>query len=478
MVVEPCTPNYSSGLLITNPSAQSVLDQGVLHQSCFEKSVHTSVWHANKEKIEAYCQLHRISQSQIDREAAFIINAKKEQGKETQADKALDRIGKRILLYQQREIKEKIFFLHEVSKQKIDAKLLLKIEKAFRYVNQFSSVYYLNVEEDKTKLPRVLVGRCCLIIERYFLSHGSYSYICDAISLLPAFSHPIVSVKPKSCSFTYLSLGDFCQKKARIIPLINPNEAQLFYLNEEIDHLEKGVKMRSKISDDWAILPLEKIQLVFGCAFLEKKAGLVYKKNNRVNDLYDLLKHIKPSDLLTDKAQFKLVFSLFKSVLEAVVELHKKEIVHGDLRPSNYLIVNEKKAKLIDFGLAEPVKTKKRILPDPFFTPPEVASGFLEGRLAEVEPSQDVWALGSTLWFICKRNFSDHLLLKEVSQKSENQEKIAELAKLHKSKQEVDLSQCSKEEALVYQAHHLDPSKRPTAAAFLQAFQQSMINEI
>ncbi len=48
---------------------------------------------------------------------------------------------------------------------------------------------------------------------------------------------------------------------------------------------------------------------------------------------------------------------LFRSVCDAVAHAHRHAIVHRDLKPSNVLVTNDRRVKLLDFGIAKQIET-------------------------------------------------------------------------------------------------------------------------
>ena len=76
--------------------------------------------------------------------------------------------------------------------------------------------------------------------------------------------------------------------------------------------------------------------------------------------------------------------------------LHRAGYVHRDIKPSNIMINAYGSPVLTDFGVAEPVGADPRSGRDAFsvmWAPPEQIAG-----TARAHPTQDVWALGATLW--------------------------------------------------------------------------------
>jgi serine/threonine protein kinase len=100
------------------------------------------------------------------------------------------------------------------------------------------------------------------------------------------------------------------------------------------------------------------------------------------------------------------VCSIFCQVLEALDYLHKKGIVHRDVKPHNVLLAADKTAKLTDFGCARTIHGKGTLhdfgRTVPFLAPEEVQ------HPGYVNPSTDVYAVGVSLYYVLTGKFPFH----------------------------------------------------------------------
>ena len=97
-----------------------------------------------------------------------------------------------------------------------------------------------------------------------------------------------------------------------------------------------------------------------------------------------------------ESALIRLWMSQVASALDFV---HRKGIVHCDLKPDNILLDNEGNSKVCDFGQATLLGEGGSSLGTYFFMPPE-QTHLATGQEARVEPTWDVYALGATFYYL------------------------------------------------------------------------------
>ena len=89
-------------------------------------------------------------------------------------------------------------------------------------------------------------------------------------------------------------------------------------------------------------------------------------------------------------------------VLSALAAAHAKGIVHRDVKPENLFVNHDGTIKLLDFGVARLREASVRatrtgsMMGTPAFMPPEQALG----RIDEMGPHSDIWAVGATMFYL------------------------------------------------------------------------------
>lgn len=102
--------------------------------------------------------------------------------------------------------------------------------------------------------------------------------------------------------------------------------------------------------------------------------------------------------------------SYWKNMLEAVNTIHQHGIVHSDLKPANFLIVDGM-LKLIDFGIANQMQpdttsiVKDSQVGTVNYMPPEAIKDMSSSRengksKSKISPKSDVWSLGCILYYM------------------------------------------------------------------------------
>ena len=118
--------------------------------------------------------------------------------------------------------------------------------------------------------------------------------------------------------------------------------------------------------------------------------------------------------LNAEEATFDVTFTRYfwKEMLECVQAVHQHDIVHSDLKPANFLLL-QGKLKLIDFGIANAIETDSTInvhreqhIGTPNYMSPEAlidsnaSSGLpsTAGKMMKLGKPSDVWSLGCILY--------------------------------------------------------------------------------
>ncbi len=99
-------------------------------------------------------------------------------------------------------------------------------------------------------------------------------------------------------------------------------------------------------------------------------------------------------DFFKFEENFKYLTSTVAQICSALSFIHSRGLIHYDLKPSNIMILQKGKAKLLDFGLAEPIdlSVPKTIRGTLSYMAPEMAKG------VKVDQRVDLYSLGVLLY--------------------------------------------------------------------------------
>ena len=109
-------------------------------------------------------------------------------------------------------------------------------------------------------------------------------------------------------------------------------------------------------------------------------------------------------DYLADKGKItdNEITSLFSQMLDAVMYVHKQNLVHRDIKPSNFMLSNRWVIKLMDFGIAKnldsnsaehTITTTTQTMGTPMYMSPEQIKS-----TKCVTSQSDIYSLGVVLW--------------------------------------------------------------------------------
>ncbi|MBR2082352.1 MAG: protein kinase [Elusimicrobiaceae bacterium] len=111
----------------------------------------------------------------------------------------------------------------------------------------------------------------------------------------------------------------------------------------------------------------------------------IYTVIETENSLYLVFEYVDGQTLETrldidGRLPFSQVKALFKNVCEALQYAHSQDIVHCDLKPGNIMILEDDKAKVMDFGVAKKIDNQtgaRTVAGTPAYMAPEQQRGFM-----------------------------------------------------------------------------------------------------
>ena len=109
-----------------------------------------------------------------------------------------------------------------------------------------------------------------------------------------------------------------------------------------------------------------------------------------------LKKYILENRIKNRKVRINHILEIFFKIAEVVCKIHKKGIIHCDLKPSNILIDIRGNIRIIDFGASLKKKEKVEFVKvSDGYSPIEICS-----EKVEIDERTDVYSLGALLYFM------------------------------------------------------------------------------
>ncbi len=141
------------------------------------------------------------------------------------------------------------------------------------------------------------------------------------------------------------------------------------------------------------------IKIIDDGIFVENEQVYVYVVMEFLNGI-DLKKFIYDSTLVLMD-----VVEIFYQVLEGLDAIHKKNIVHRDLKPENIFITNDKKIKILDFGLSKlidftSITNTGATIGSPIYMSPEQVRDS-----KNIDYRSDYYAMGVILFELITKNY-------------------------------------------------------------------------
>ena len=216
--------------------------------------------------------------------------------------------------------------------------------------------------------------------------------------------HPIFveSMKPKRyLQFNQYLLKDKIGKgsSAKVYICEDTDTGKLYAAKRiKIDKISKGFKLQQLEREIRIMRSLKHENIVSLHEVLqskEKKSACIILE---YADCGSLLNHLTNTMIRSEN----YIATIFKQVVNGLLYLHNKGIVHQDIKPSNILLFSDGTAKIADFGIGHSFQSADMVVGSPAYQAPEFFGDCDSEDIEEDLPldpiKEDVWSLGITIF--------------------------------------------------------------------------------
>ncbi|MCZ6837470.1 MAG: serine/threonine-protein kinase [Planctomycetota bacterium] len=165
-------------------------------------------------------------------------------------------------------------------------------------------------------------------------------------------------------------------------------------LKHVIKHEEKDQRFIDQVENEFAVGAKLDHPTIRGMEKLVKHRKLF--KLNAISLIMELVDG-QPLDKRLPRNHLQAV-KIFKQIADGLHHMHSRGYIHADIKPSNVLVSETGKVKIIDLGQGCPIGTvKKRIQGTPGYMAPEQA------HRQAITPQTDIYNFGATMYWVLVR---------------------------------------------------------------------------